>query len=101
MNQDQLIQQHSQYLRHLREQADGHRQGEAERNEAHNAVDGQQQSAVALQETQPEQVKTEIKGNVSLLRASIPRLFLDLEKIVMCRYGGAISHQLVEISLTA
>lgn len=59
------------YLRHLREQADGHRQGEAEGNQAHKAVDGQQQSAVVLQESQPTHVKTVIKGNVSLC-GSIP-----------------------------
>lgn len=41
------------YLRHLGEQADGQRQREAEGEQAHEAVDGQQQSAVSLQESQP------------------------------------------------
>lgn len=49
------------YLRHLGEQTDGHGQGEAKGNQAHNAVDGQQQPAVALQKSQPTQVKAEIK----------------------------------------
>lgn len=75
------------YLRHLGEQADGHGQRQAEGNQAHEAVDGQQQPAVALQEAHPIQVKTGIKGNVSPLCASIPddscgsqELFLDVQK---------------------
>lgn len=51
------------YLRHLGEQADGHGQRQAEGNQAHHAVDGQQQSAMALQKSQPTRVKTGIKKN--------------------------------------
>ena len=36
------------YLRHLWKQANGQRQGEAERSQAHQAVDGEPQSAVVL-----------------------------------------------------
>lgn len=68
---------HVLYLRHLGEQADGHRQGEAKGNEAHKAVDGQQQSAVSLQEAQPTEVKIVIKENMSLLRGLIPNDYCE------------------------
>ena len=41
------------YLRHLWEEADGQRQRQAECDQAHQAVDGQQQPAVAPQELEP------------------------------------------------
>lgn len=83
------------YLRHLGEQADGHGEGEAEGNQAHEAVDGQQQSAVALQKSQPTQSQQDKRRNVSPLGGSIPDdycagLFLDLEKSIMCRFGMVV-----------
>lgn len=87
--QKKFISQWILYLRHLREQADGHRQREAEGNQAHEAVDGQQQSAVALQESQPTHTKSsqdrDKKANKSLCGSishdcceSQALLFLDL-----------------------
>lgn len=98
--QRKFISQSLLYLRHLREQADGHGQGEAEGNQAHEAVDGQQQSAVALQESQPTRIKTEIKRkrepvwiDSTWLLQSQASLFLDLVENVMCRFWGrAILH---------
>lgn len=73
------------YLRHLREETDGDRQGEAEGQQTHEAVNGQHQPAVPLQESQPACGKKRGKKNcVNLLRASVPGddcgLFLDAGK---------------------
>lgn len=73
----------------MREKTDGDRQGEAESQQAHKAVDGQHQPAVPLQESQPACVKRGIKKeSVNLLCESVPEddcgLFLDAVKKESC-----------------
>lgn len=85
------------YLRHLREQADGQRQGEAKGNEAHKAVHGQQQSAAALQEAQPSEVEIVIKESMSTLCGSIQTTtaepgFNFRSEDKHCRFQEAILH---------
>lgn len=89
------------YLRHLGEQADGHGQRQAEGNQAHHAVDGQQQSAMALQKSQPTRVKTGIKKtqkgkhepSVWIDPGRLQRVILGYgRKNLMCGFGGAIFH---------
>lgn len=56
------------YLRHLWEEADGHGQRQGKGGQAHGAVDGQHQSAVAPQELQPAQAREgEMKGKTLAL----------------------------------
>lgn len=66
------------YLRHLGEEADGQGQGEAEGQQTHEAVDGQHQPAVTLQEPQPKPDETETKGKCEASVWICPRLLLPV-----------------------
>lgn len=87
------------YLRNLRKETDGDRQGEAEGQQAHKAVDGQHQPAVSLQEPQPACAESQRKKECASLTEPVPEddcgLFLDAVKSIMFSFQGSYFVQLV------